>query len=102
MTIAEIRERRAAKTAEARAIVAKAGTENRQLSAEEAASFDKLKSEITDLDAAEQRAQFLADAERRRAGVTIAGNGGDNLADLEQRVSLVEAINCQIEGRAPS
>ena len=39
MTLQEIRQRKAARTAEARAIVAKAETEKRQLTAEESANF---------------------------------------------------------------
>ena len=54
MTLAEIRQRKAAKTAEARALLAKAETENRALNADESAKFDTLKSEITDLEAQEQ------------------------------------------------
>jgi HK97 family phage major capsid protein len=100
MTLQEIRERRAAKTAEARAIVAKAESEKRQLSAEESTNFDKLKSEITDLDAAEQRAQFLADAEPRMVGVTVAGNGGDTSAQLESQVSDQDVLRAGMEGRA--
>jgi HK97 family phage major capsid protein len=101
-TLSVIREAKAAKVAEARSIVGKAETEKRSLSAEESGSFDKIKGEIEALEAEEQRAQFLAEQERRSAGVVIAGDGMDTFANMEQRVSLVEAIRCQIEGRAPT
>lgn len=97
MRINEIREARAAKVAEARALADKAASENRQLSADESKAFDKLKTEITDLEAQEQRAQFLDDAERRAPGVVV--NGGDNFADLESRVSLLSVVQSQIAGR---
>lgn len=52
MTVAEIRQRKAAKVAEQRAMLAKAETERRQLSADEASKFDALKAEITELEQA--------------------------------------------------
>ena len=94
MNIAAIRESRAAKVAEARAIVARAEAEKRQLSADESASFEKLKSEITDLESQEQRAQFLADAERRSLGTDTARD------KLEQSVNVLDAIRAQIEQRS--
>lgn len=100
MNLQEIRERRAARTTAARAIVAKAETEKRQLTADESAQFDTIKGEITELDAAEQLAQFLDDTERRMQGVVITGNGGDNFAQSESRVSLLRVLQAGIEGRA--
>lgn len=101
-TIQALREKRAAKTAEARAIVAKAETEKRSLTPEEAGSFNTIKAEITDLEAQEQRAQFLADQERRSAGVIITGNGGDNYANLQRQVSVLKVLQASVEGRALS
>jgi HK97 family phage major capsid protein len=100
MSLKAIRERRAAKTAEARAILAKAEGENRQLTADESSQFDKLKNEITELEAQESRAQFLDDAERRQSGTVIAGNGERQIEQLEQRVSLLRVVQAQTEGRA--
>ncbi|MCH2092034.1 MAG: phage major capsid protein [Pseudoxanthomonas sp.] len=101
MTLQEIRQRKAAKVAEQRAMLAKAQTENRNLNAEEVTKFDALKAEVTDLEAAEARQQFVDDAERRSAGVTvIAGNGGDTIAALESRVSLMRVLQAGVEGRA--
>lgn len=103
MTLQEIRQRRAARTAEARAIVAKAESEKRQLTAEESANFATIRADIESLEQAEQRQQFLDDAERRAAGVTvIAGNGGDTIAALESRVSLMRVLQAGVEGRALS
>ena len=100
MTLQEIRQRKAAKTAEARALLAKAETEKRQLTADESASFDAIKAEITDLEQQEQRQQFLDDAERRAAGVTVVNGNGDTRAALEQRVSLLSVLRAASEGRA--
>ena len=100
MTLKSIRERKAAKTAEARALLAKAEGESRELSTDEAKSFDTLKTEITDLEAQEARAQFLDDAERRQTGTVIAGTGERQLEQLEQRVSVLRIVQAAVEGRA--
>lgn len=100
MTLKQIRERKAAKTTEARALLAKAESENRQLTTEEAGRFDSLKTEITDLESQEGRAQFLDDAERRQTGTVIAGTGERQLDQLEQRVSVLRIVQAAVEGRA--
>lgn len=100
MTLQEIRQRKAAKVAEQRALLAKAQTENRNLTADESAKFDALKGEVTELEAAETRQQFVDDQERRAAGVTVVnGNGGDTVATLESRVSLLRVLQARTEGR---
>lgn len=99
MTLKALRERKAAKTTEARALLAKAEGEKRSLTAEESATFDTLKTEITDLEAQEARAQFLDDAERRQTGTVIAGTGERQLEQLEQRVSILRIVQAAVEGR---
>ncbi len=91
MKLHEIREARAAKVQEARALLA-----GDKLTPEQQAAFDKLKGEITALEADEARAQFIEDAERRAVGQAVdkARN------DLESRVSLIDAINAQVENRS--
>lgn len=90
MQLAAIREARAAKVAEARALL---NTEN--LSAEQKIKFDALKGEITALEADEGRAQFLADAERRAAGEPVRGT--DTNFEAECRAfSLTKAIAAQL------
>lgn len=95
MNLKTIREAKAHKTAEARAILA--GAENRNLTAEESAKFDGLKAEIEQLEQQEARAQFLDDAERRATGTVVTGS--DSLADLESRVSLLTVLRAGMEGR---
>lgn len=103
MILQELRQKRAQRVAEQRAMLAKAETEKRQLTADEAAKFDTLKTEITELEQAEQRQQFVDEQERRAAGVTVvAGNGGDTVAGLESRVSLLRVLQAGVEGRALS
>lgn len=97
MTLREIRERKAAKVAEARAIVAAAETGNRALTADESAKFDAIKADITALEASETRAAFLAEQERNAIGTPVHG---DTREGLESRVSLVDVIRARMEGRA--
>lgn len=99
MQLSTIREARAAKVGEARNLLATAERENRQLTADEAKTFDGIKSAITDLEGQESRALFLAEAERRAAGTVVTG-GNDGLADLEKRVNVLDAIRAQVDQRA--
>lgn len=92
-----IREQRAAAVAEMRALVTAAEAAKRSLTADESAKFDELKTRVTGLEAQEQRAQFLAEAERRQAGERVTDQ---SLANLESRITLVDAINAQVEQRA--
>ncbi len=97
MSLQAIRELRSAKVAEARAIISAAG--DRALTGDESSRFDSLKAEIQSLEAAEARQQFVDDLERRAPGVPVSGEHGNA---LESRVSIVEAIASQAEGRAPT
>lgn len=65
MTLQGIRQRKAAKVAEERAMLAKSQTENRSLNIEEVTKFDALKAEVTDLEVAEAHQQFVNDAVRQ-------------------------------------
>ena len=97
MTIADIREKRAAKVGEMRTLIQKAEQEKRSLSADETARFDALKGEVTSLEADEQRAAFMQDVERRQSGDPV---GDKPAAQLEQRVSLLRVLQAAMEGRA--
>ena len=94
MQLHQIREARAAKVSEARSLLASTP----QLNAEGQAKFDRLKIEIQNLEADEQRAQFIEDAERRSLGAPVdkARN------ELEGQVNVLDAIACQIENRSAS
>lgn len=97
MNLAAIREKRAAKVAEMRTLLAKAEAEKRNLSDAEKATFDTLKGEVQTLEGDEQRATFMQEMERRQAGDPV----GDKAAtQLQQRVSVVEVMRAQMEGRA--
>lgn len=90
MQLAAIREQKASKVAEARSLVS-----GDNLTPEGKIAFDKLKGEITALEADEQRAVFIEDAERRSMGTVDKPR-----AELENSVTLLEAVTAQIEQRA--
>lgn len=95
MKVADLREARALKVAEARALVDKATADKRELTADEKTAFDKLKGEIQELEGQEQRRQFLDDMERRAEGQPV-----DKAAvQLEQRVSVLEVLRAQMLGQ---
>lgn len=96
MSLAAIRESRAAKVSDMRRLLATAESEKRNLNAAEQASFDALKIGITDLEAQESRALFLEEAERRAMGQPV----DKQTASLERSVSLLDVIRAQMEGRA--
>lgn len=92
MKLFEVREQRALKVAEMRALA------DGEMTAEKKAAFDKLKGEVVALEQDEQRAQFLEEAERRAMGQPA----DKQAAQLESRISVIDAINAQIEGRSLS
>lgn len=92
MKLHEIREAKAAKVAEMRSLL----DANKTLTADQQAAFDKLKAEVTELEAAEQRQQFVDDMERRTAAEPV----DKSAAELEGRISLLDAVAAQVENRA--
>ena len=96
MKLNDLREQRALKLAEARALVDTADAEKRAMTGDEQKAFDGLKAEIQKIEADEARAAFLADAERRAIGAPV----DKAAAELEKRISVIDAINAQVEGRA--
>lgn len=99
MNLQAIREQRAGHVAEMRTILAKAEGEKRSLTADEQTKFDALKASIEKCEADEARASFLVEAERRMMG-TPAGGGDRSFSDLQSRVSVVDVIRAQMEGRS--
>ena len=92
MNLQAIRERRTAKIQEARNLTAG------EMTADKVAAFDKVKAEIEGLEADEARAVFVEEAERRSAGAPV----DESRRKLEGRVTLIDAINAQVEGRSLS
>lgn len=86
----EIREAKAAKVAEMRTLLAGEQTP------ESTQRFDALKAEVEKLEADEARSAYLAEVERRAQGEPV----DKSLNQLESRVTLLDAINAQVENRA--
>lgn len=91
MQLHQLREQRAARVQEARALLASMPT----LTPEAQTKFDAIKAEIVNLEGQEARAQFVEDAERRSLGAPVdkARN------ELESKVTILDAVNAQIEQR---
>lgn len=94
--IHQFKEQKALAVAEMRGMVEKAQGEKRNLSSDEVAKFETLKTRVTDLEGQEARAGFLADAERRMIGTPV----DKSQADLESNVSLLEVLQAGMEGRS--
>lgn len=95
MKIAEIRAAKAAKIAAARAILSAAERENRQLTVEQSQQFAAIQSEVTEIEAAEQRQQFIDDAERRTTDIAEVRSG-------DPQVGLLDVLRAGMEGRSLS
>ena len=96
MSLAQIRETRAAKVADMRRLLSVAETEKRSLNANEQTQFDGLKTEITGLEQSEARTLFLEDAERRSMGTPV---GDKHATSLERSVNVVEVIRAIIKAK---
>ena len=90
MKLTEIREARAIKIAEMRALT------GAEMNDEGKKRFDTLKAEVVALEQDEARAQFLADSERRSLGEPVDRQA----ADLQGRINVLDVIRSQMEGRA--
>ena len=90
MKLFEVREQRALKVAEMRALA------DGEMTAEKKAAFDKLKTEVVALEQDEQRAQFLEEVERRATGAPV----DNSRRDMEGQVNVMDAIAAQIENRS--
>lgn len=95
MNLAAIREARASKVTAMRGILSAAEGEKRSLTTAEQGTFDSLKGEITTLEADEQRASYMAEAERRMLGEPVGDVQGKK---LEARVSILKVMQAAING----
>lgn len=91
MKLHEIREQKAKLVREMRQMVVKAEEEKRDLNPEEIEKFGKMKSEVESLEAKEERAQFLEQQERSQPVEK-------GFQDLEKRVTVLDALQAQING----
>src|SRR3546814_16251766 len=85
MTLQEIRARKAQHVAAMRAVLNKATTEKRALSAAEATQCDAMKADIESLEGQARRVAFLTAQERRAVCTVTRGAGGETVATRETR-----------------
>jgi HK97 family phage major capsid protein len=99
MNIHDLKEQRASKISEMRAIAAKAESEKRDLAEGELRQFDALKVSSVKLDGDISRAEYLNEAERRMEGEPISHHGGDSLHSLESRFKVGKALAEHMSGK---
>ncbi|PRY70989.1 phage major capsid protein [Halomonas ventosae] len=100
MKLSALREQRSAKVAAMKSLVDAAATEGRDLSADETQQFDALKAEERTLAAQVERAEYLAEVERRSAAAPVSGNDGADFQKLARDVSVMKVMRAQMEGRS--
>ncbi|ADK85083.1 major capsid protein HK97 [Desulfarculus baarsii DSM 2075] len=98
--IHELREKRAALVAEMRSLTERPEGQGGDLSDGQERRFAEAKAEVAALERQIERQAFLDEADRRAAGVPVAG-GDDRLAVECRRVSVLDAIAlaCDLPGR---
>src|SRR5687767_957079 len=92
MNLRDMQERRALIVTEMRAITEKPAGTAGDLSAEQSARFDTLKTELEGVEKSLARQQLLDAAERRMQGQQLAGSGDDRFDDSCRDFSLRAAI----------
>lgn len=100
MKLNQLREQRSAKVAAMKNLVDTAAEAGRDLSAEEVKQFDAMKAEERTLATQIERAEYMADAERRAAGTPVSGAPAADFDKLSGSVSVVKVIRAQMEGRS--
>ncbi|MDO9622375.1 MAG: phage major capsid protein [Pseudomonas sp.] len=100
MNLHQLREQRAAAVTSMKTIVDAATVAGRDLSADESKQFDTLKTEERGLSVKIERAEYLADLERRSAGTPVSGAPSADFDKLAGSVSVTRVIRAQMEGRS--
>tara|TARA_Y100000780_G_C13654570_1_gene406067 strand:- start:301 stop:1527 length:1227 start_codon:yes stop_codon:yes gene_type:complete len=100
MKLNQLREQRSAKVSQMKTLVDTAAEAGRDLSAEEVKQFDTLKGEERTLATQIERAEYLADVERRAAGTPVSGAPSADFDRLADSVSVTRVIRAQMEGRS--
>lgn len=100
MNLSALREQRSDTVTQMKGMIEKASGEGRDLSADEAKQFDKLKGEERSLATQVERAEYLAEAERRTGGAPVGGKASADFDELARGVSVVRVLRAQAEGRS--
>lgn len=97
MTLNELRQRRSKLVGDMQALVN--GAQN-DLSEADAAKFEAMKAEERSTIEKIERAEYLADAERRAAGTPVSDGASRDYDRLVTEVSVLEVLRSQMEGRS--
>lgn len=100
MRLSELLEKRSSLINEMRSITASPAGEGGDLSDEQSAKFDSLKSSLESLEKSIERQRIIDDAERRMTGETLTSRGDNRFDELCEGVSLQRAIASQIDPRS--
>lgn len=100
MKLSALRESRAACIQQMKDMVDRASKEGRDLNAEETKLFDNMKVEERATSIKIERAEYLAETERRSAGTPVSDNAAADFDKLASQVSIVKTIRAQMEGLA--
>lgn len=100
MNLHQLREQRATAVQGMKTLVDAATAAGRDLSAEESKQFDQFKTEERGLSSQVERAEHLADCERRSAGTPVSQNASTDLDRLAGNVSVIKVLRAQMEGRS--
>lgn len=100
MRLNELKQRRTKIVGEMRSLVAEAEKAGRDLTDDEAKKFGELKAEERRLGEQIERAEYLAEAERRAAGIPVADGAARDFERLAAEVSVLEVLRAQMEGRS--
>ena len=98
MKINALKEKRSGLVSDMKAIISKAETETRNMTAEEKTKFDTMAADVENLDDEIKRHNALADAERRSVAAPVDG-GSDSLETLSRKVSVLKVLRSKMEGR---
>ncbi len=100
MNLHQLREQRSKTVASMKAIVDTAAAAGRDLTADESKQFDTLKAEERSVSDKIDRAEYLAEIERRSGGQPINDDHDGDFDKLAGRVSVMNVLRAQMEGRS--
>lgn len=100
MNLHHLREQRSTAVTSMKTIVETATAAGRDLSADETQKFEALKAEERSLATQIERAEYLAEVERRAAGTPVSGAPSADFDRLAGSVSVTRVIRAQMEGRS--
>lgn len=100
MRLNELRAKRHTIVKEMRSLIDAAEKAGRDMSEDEAKRFGDLKNEERSIGEQIERAEYLAEAERRAAGTPVSDGASRDYDRLASEVSVLDVLRAQMEGRS--